>query len=144
MEIIASLASARLAPLPGTELAAAPSAATTAQFAALMQAPLGAPLVAPVSAVSAFGPASLPAAPVSGAATSVGNRILNGMHGISSEIRATWTEVADTLRADRPELGMQEILGLQLRLTMASLGVELVSKAVSSATQTFDKVVHVQ
>lgn len=141
MEIIASLAPARLAPLPGTELvAAAPGAATTAQFAALMQAPL----VAPASTASAFGPVPIPAASVSGAPESVGNRILNGMHGISSEIRATWTEVADTLRTGRPELGIQDMLGLQLRLTMTSLGVELVSKAVTSATQTFDKVVHVQ
>lgn len=136
MDITTSLAAARLAPLSGTEAAvAAPQAAATAQFAALMQAPL-----------AEAGPAAPALAPTAGAVapTSVGDRILNGMQGISSELRATWAEVSDTLRADRAELSMQEMMGLQLRLTQASVGIELLGKAVSRSTQNFDQLVRVQ
>lgn len=140
METIASLAPMRLAPLPGTEVAAAPSAAATAQFAALMQAPP----TEPVSAASALAPVMGPAAPARATGASVGDRIINGMQGISNEVSATWSEVSDTLRPDRAALSMQEMMNLQMRLLQTSMGVELVSKGVTSATQTFDKVVHLQ
>lgn len=142
MEIIASLASARLAPLPGTEPTAmvAPSAAATAQFAALMQA-----LVSePVSAASAAGLAVDPTVPTAAGPSGIGDKVLKGMHNISGELRTAWIEATDTLRADGMELSMQEMLKLQLRLVQASLGAELVGKGVSSVTQAIDKVVHVQ
>ncbi len=138
MEITASLVSARLEPLAGAGVAAPPNTAATQQFAALMQAPAAEP-----AAASATAAAGTPAPVVTGS-SSVGDKIINGMQNVSNEFRDTWTRVSDTLRADRPEMGMQEMLSLQLHLTQASVQYDLLGKAVSRSTQNFDQLVRVQ
>lgn len=135
MEITASLASVRFAAMTeGPASAAAPDASATQRFAALMQTP------APET------PATKAAAMQEGLAPSgsVGDRILHGMHNVSSDMRDTWTRVSDTLRPAGPEISMQQMLSLQLHLTQASMQYDLLGKAVSRSTQNFDQLVRVQ
>ncbi|MFC7206473.1 EscI/YscI/HrpB family type III secretion system inner rod protein [Comamonas endophytica] len=104
-----------------------------------MQAPAAGDVAA---APPALAPASVaPAAPDS---HSVGDRILQGMQGVSTEMRSAWTKVSDMLSPGHPMLSMQEMLGLQLHLTQASMQFELVGKGISRSTQNFDQLVRVQ
>jgi type III secretion protein I len=138
MEITTSLVSARLEPLAGASVTAPPNAAATQQFAALMQAPAAEPVAAAATATPST------SAPAVTGSPSVGDKIINGMQNVSSEFRETWTRVSDTLRADSPQMGMQEMLSLQLHLTQASVQYDLLGKAVSRSTQNFDQLVRVQ
>jgi len=145
MEITSSLAAARPGPLAGLERAASPDAAATAQFAALMApAPesVQAAAVSGTSGLEAVAPGT--AVPGTGNPSSIGDRILLGMQGISSEFRENWMRVTETLSGDGPELRMQEMLSLQLQITEASVQVDLVGKLASRATQNFDQLVRVQ
>lgn len=139
MEITASLISARLEPLAGTSVAAPANTAATQRFAALMLAPAAEPAATSSAAASVGTPA-----PLATASSSVGDKIINGMQNVSNEFRDTWTRVSDTLRADRPEMSMQEMLNLQLHLTQASVQYDMLGKAVSRSTQNFDQLVRVQ
>lgn len=138
MEIITNLVSARLEPVAGASVAAPPNTAATQQFAALMQAPPEAEAVAATPAA-----AGMAAARITGP-SSVGDKIINGMQNVSNDFRDVWTRVSETLRSDGPELGMQEMLSLQLHLTQASVQYDLLGKAVSRSTQNFDQLVRVQ
>ena len=146
MEITSSLAAARPGPLAGLERAASPDAAATAQFAALMQAPapesVQAAAVSGTSGLEAVAPGT--AVPGTGNPSSIGDRILLGMQGISSEFRENWRRVTETLSGDGPELRMQEMLSLQLQINEASVQLDLVGKLASRATQNFDQLVRVQ
>lgn len=134
MEIIDSLLPSRLQRLPKTDVVAAADAAATRQFAALMQAPAVEPVAAEVAAVNA------PAA----ATGSVGDKILTGMQNMSDEFRASWQQISNTLRPESPTLSLQEILGLQLKLTQATVGADLLGKIASRSTQNFDQLVRMQ
>lgn len=137
MAISVSLVSAPLEPLAGAAVAATPDAAATKLFASLLQVPA---VDTPATVPAVTGPVT---PGITGPATA-GDRILNGMQNVSNEFRDTWTRVSDTLRADRPEMGMQEMLSLQLHLTQASVQYDLLGKAVSRSTQNFDQLVRVQ
>ncbi len=142
MDIVASPLVATAVPaLPAPALTpAVPDASATARFAALMQAP-------PPSAAS---PAdTVAAAMASGTGqppgpSSVGDRILAGMQGVSSEFQSAWKSVAASLDAGPETMGMQDLLKLQLQLVQVSVQYDLVGKAVSRSTQNFDQLVRVQ
>lgn len=144
MEITALLASARPEPLVGASVAASPDTAATQQFAALMRAPAAGEVAAapPVMAAGATAPAA--AVPAATGLHSVGDRILQGMQNVSTEMRSAWDQVSDMLSPGKPMLNIQEMLGLQLHMVQASMQFELVGKAVSRSSQNFDQLVRVQ
>jgi hypothetical protein len=132
MEIIASLSAARIDPmLPGVlSVPAAPDAAAVQQFAALMQPP-----AAEAASAAAQATATEP--------QSFGDRVLSGMHNVSTEFRDSMTRVSDTLRAEGP-MGMHKMLSLQLDMSMSTVQLALVNKAISRSTQNLDQLVRVQ
>lgn len=142
MDIIASPLVANTVPaLAAPALTpAVPDASATARFAELMQAPpLPAPVAADTVAATTAGGAGQPQA-----ATSVGDRILAGMQGVTSEFQAAWKSVSASVDAGPQGMGMQDLLKLQLQLVQVSVQYDLVGKAVSRSTQNFDQLVRVQ
>lgn len=142
MDIVASpLVATALPALPAPTLTpAVPDASATARFAALMQAPPPPPASARPDVAAAMSDAALP--PV--ARTSVGDRILAGMQGVSGEFQSAWKSVATSLDAGPETMGMQDLLKLQLQLVQVSVQYDLLGKAVSRSTQNFDQLVRVQ
>jgi type III secretion protein I len=142
MDIVASpLVASTLPALSAPALTpAVPDASAAARFAALMQAPPAAPagVAQPVTATAADS-AIPPVAP-----TSVGDRILAGMQGVSGEFQSAWKSVSASLNAGPDTMGMQDLLKLQLQLVQVSVQYDLVGKAVSRSTQNFDQLVRVQ
>lgn len=134
MEIIDSLASSPLAALKKTQAIVAPDAAATQQFAALMQAPA-------VDAAS-LAPAAAASAAVNN--VSVGDKILNGMQRMSTDLRDSWNKISDSLRPESAELSMQQTLGLQLQLSVATVQADMLGKVTSRSTQNFDQLVRMQ
>lgn len=121
---------------------AAPDSLAAARFAALMAQPpvpvaaaAPAPEVAALSAASGAGPAG-PA--------SVGERILSGMHGVAGDMQTAWGNISDMLRAGEHQVGVQDMLRLQMNLMQVTMQYELVGKAVSRTGQNIDHLVRLQ
>ncbi|MNY47974.1 Type III secretion needle MxiH like protein [compost metagenome] len=74
---------------------------------------------------------------------SFGDRVLNSMQGVSTDFRESMTRVAETLRSDNA-INAQQMLSLQLEVNLASVQMELVSKAISRSNQNLDQLVRVQ
>jgi type III secretion protein I len=132
-----------LAPLVPTAPAVplVPDALATARFSELMQAsPAISPTSAPV-AVESTAVQQTPTTALSG--VSLGDRILTGMQGVSSDFQSSWKSVAATLESGET-LSTQDLLKLQLQLTQVSVQYDLVGKAISRSTQNFDQLVRVQ
>jgi type III secretion protein I len=145
MDIIATpvtAAVASAAPVPAVaRTPAAPDALAAQRFAEIMNAtPPG-----DVNAVQRSGPVAEPveAAPVTGVQPSMGERILSGMQGVSSDFQTAWKSVSATLNSEQP-IAMQDLLKMQMNLTQISVQYELVGKAISRSTQNFDQLVRVQ
>jgi len=148
MDIVASPLVATTLPALSSPavVTAVPDASATARFAALMQAPPAAPTVMDsVAASMAAQPAagSTAAAAVKGP-SSVGDRILAGMQGVSSDFQSAWKSVSASLDSNSQSMGMQDLLKLQLQLVQVSVQYDLVGKAVSRSTQNFDQLVRIQ
>lgn len=142
MDIVASPLVASLPVLPAPVApTAVPDASATARFAALMQSPAAAGTPAMDHSASAAATAMHPAID---SPTSVGDRILAGMQGVSSDFQSAWKSVAATLDASADTMGMQDMLKLQMQLVQVSVQYDLVGKAVSRSTQNFDQLVRVQ
>lgn len=148
MDIVASpLVATTLPALSAPAVATAvPDASATARFTALMQAPPIAPSAIDSVAASM---AAQPAAASSAVAaqqgpSSVGDRILAGMQGVSSDFQSAWKSVSASLDANSQSMGMQDLLKLQLQLVQVSVQYDLVGKAVSRSTQNFDQLVRIQ
>lgn len=99
----------------------------------------------PVAAAAAQTVAQTAAQPTpAGAAPhSMGERILTGMQGVSSDFQAAWKSVAATLDGN-PTIGMQDMLKLQMQLVQVSVQYDLVGKAVTRSTQNIDQLVRLQ
>ena len=138
---IAALVPATTGPV-ATDLIAktAPDSLAAAQFAALM-APVPAAAVAP-----APGAAALAATSGAGLAgpVSVGDRILSGMHGVAGDMQTAWGNISGMLRAGEHQVGIQDMLRLQMNLMQVTMQYELVGKAVSRAGQNIDHLVRLQ
>lgn len=118
----------------GPPSVAMPDALATARFNALMQTPL------PPSASI-----SNPPAPTASEGAIVGERILQGLQSVSSELQSTWKSVQTGLdSAATTAMSMQELLRLQLQLVQVSVQYDFVGKAVSRSTQNLDQLVRVQ
>ena len=136
MEVIASLSSARIEPtLSHAPIPAAPNAAAAQQFAALMQAPAAdaasAAVVATGAQPAALGPLSM------------GDRMLHGMQGISTEIRENMARVSDTLRADKA-LNGQQLVGLLMDVNLLNVRMQFATTLTSVLTQKLNQLAHLQ
>ncbi|SEK10097.1 type III secretion system major needle protein, YscF/MxiH/PrgI family [Variovorax sp. OK605] len=144
MDIIATpvTAAALAAPAPAVvHTPAAPDSLAAQRFAEIMNATPP----ADAGAVLRSGPVAepLPVGPVAGTQASMGERILSGMQGVSSDFQNAWKSVSATLNSEQP-LAMQDLLKMQMNLTQISVQYELVGKAISRSTQNFDQLVRVQ
>ncbi|GAB2734913.1 hypothetical protein GCM10027019_12900 [Melaminivora jejuensis] len=109
------------------------------RFAAIMAQPVAAP-VAPAPA--ALAPAIAPAS--AAAASSIGERILSGMGGISGDMQASWKAVAEVLQRGEHQVNLQDMLRLQMNLVQVTMQYDLVGKVVSRSGQNIDHLVRLQ
>lgn len=125
---------------------AAPDALAASRFAEIMAQPLAVatpaavnPVVATTHMVPIDSVKPLPAN------ASVGDRILNGMQGVSNDFRNSWDSVNKVVNSTSGEaVTMQEMLKLQMQLTQVTFQYDMVGKAVSRSTQNIDQLVRVQ
>lgn len=117
-----------------------PDALAAARFAAIMAPP---PEATPMAVGTAVAPTVTESVPTTGVPTSLGDRILSGMNGVSSDLQGAWKNIAATLNTDRP-LNTQDMLKMQMHLSQVSVQYDLVGKAISRSTQNIDQLVRVQ
>lgn len=121
------------ASLPASTSAVAPTgspdALATARFAAIMETEAPAPL--PESPAVALPTASL------------GDRILNGLSGLSSDFTQSWKNVNAVLE-NGASVSTSDMLKLQMGLTQLSIQYDLVGKAISRSTQNIEQLVKMQ
>lgn len=121
------------ASLPASTSAVAPTgspdALATARFAAIMETEAPAPL--PESPAVALPTASL------------GDRILNGLSGLSSDFTQSWKNVNAVLE-NGASVSTADMLKLQMGLTQLSIQYDLVGKAISRSTQNIEQLVKMQ
>ena len=87
-------------------------------------------------------PAS-PIPPPTGAEMTMGERILNGLSGLSSDFQKSWQNVNAVLEGS-DKASTADLLKLQLNLTQMSVQYDLVGKVVSRSTQNIDQLVKLQ
>lgn len=118
-------------PPPG---AAAPSAEAVSRFSALMEED---------TQVDAVDPAAK-AATVMPSGQSMGDNILNGLQNLSTDLKSTWHALDTSLNGSARELGMHDLMRMQLSMATMSVQYDLVGKAVSRSTQNIDQLVKLQ
>jgi len=121
---------------PAEPRPSAPSASAAARFEQLMAPDDPAPADAVATAIA---PAAAPAAPSS---RTMGDAILSGLRGVSTDMSTKWNAVSQALEA--PNLRMNELLRLQLTVSQMSVQYDLVGKAISRSTQNIDQLVKLQ
>ncbi len=137
---IAALAPATTGPIATDPIAkAAPDSLAAARFAALMAQPPAPAAAAAPPEVAALAAGAGPAGPAS-----VGDRILSGMHGVAGDMQTAWGNISDMLRAGEHQVGIQDMLRLQMNLMQVTMQYELVGKAVSRTGQNIDHLVRLQ
>lgn len=124
----------------GSASPVAPSERAVARFEEIMQAEPAA-----FAGSTAVGPVPLQsyaAAPANGP-SSLGDRILVGLNGMSADFQQTWRGVTKAVDAGATT-SMADLLKLQMSLTQLSIQYELVNKAVSRSTQNIDQLIKLQ
>ena len=106
-----------------------------ARFTELMESP---------GAAAGVTPAAEAVEGATAAARTLGDNILNGLQRMSSEMQQTWSNVGAALGGAGQNLGMRDMLRMQLGLSTMSIQYELVGKAVSRSTQNIDQLVKLQ
>lgn len=131
-------------------LAAPDSIATTSldtlaaeRFSAIMAQPLAASGAVAVAATPEVSSAAV-AAVGTGSSSSMGERILSGMQGVSGTMQASWKNIAGVLEGSAGNVNVQDMLKLQMNLMQVTMQYELVGKAVSRAGQNIDHLVRLQ
>ncbi len=137
------VASSLATPVITSTLPQRPSEAATAQFSALMQAQPSQLAALPSDRTSKPDDVT-PQRVDTDQPSSVGDRILAGMQGVSAEFQTAWKSVSASLEANAPAMSMQDLLKLQLQLVQVSVQYDMVGKAVSKSTQNFDQLVRMQ
>lgn len=117
------------APTSAVAPTGSPDALATARFAAIMETEAPAPL--PESPAVALPTASL------------GDRILNGLSGLSSDFTQSWKNVNAVLE-NGTSVSTSDMLKLQMGLTQLSIQYDLVGKAISRSTQNIEQLVKMQ
>ncbi|GAB1387136.1 hypothetical protein MASR1M59_22840 [Melaminivora sp.] len=95
-----------------------------------------------LSAPAAAAPAQAAGIPAVNA--SVGERILSGMQNVSGDMRTAWGDISQMLQAGERQVGIQDMLRLQMNLMQVTMQYELVGKAVSRSGQNIDHLVRLQ
>lgn len=132
MGLMATVAQASLPAAAPVAQVADPLA--TARFSEVMNAQ-----PTPVAeAVEAAYPQALP-----GERKTLGDTILSGMQGLSSEFQQSWKTVNAVLDGGSA-MTTYDMLKLQMGLTQMSIQYDLVGKAISRSTQNLDQLVKMQ
>lgn len=149
MEIIASSLTAATATglAPVAEMAM-PDGLATARFAEVMAAGTAETAsvanaqntVRPDNDMSINGES--PAVALDGKA-SLGERILNGLSGASSDFQQSLSKVSAALDASS-QTSPSDLLKLQLNLTQVTIQYDLIGKVISRTTQNIDQMVKIQ
>ena len=122
---------------------AAPESRASARFAELM-AGGGLEEARGASAAVSVAPAAVSDAPLAVAGKeSLGDRILNGLSGASSDFQQSLGKVRGVLDAGN-QMSPTDLLKLQLNLTQVSIQYDLIGKAISRTTQNIDQMVKIQ
>jgi type III secretion protein I len=123
-----STAMAKL-PLPADALA-------TAQFSNLMAVPEITPLQPPVATEATVRATSLDK-------PTMGDNILGGLQSMASEFKQNVSNVTASLEAGT-NMGISELLKVQVGLMQMSVQIEMVGKGISRSTQNLDQLVKIQ
>ncbi len=137
--LIAPLARTSVAPpqeaVPGLP-ATAPNELAAARFAAIMAAPDVAETAPTKNVVASLEPGV-------GAATSLGDRMLASLQGASDDFKGLWRTTESQINSEQ-NMGVREMLSIQMQVTQISVGFEFLGKAVSRSTQNLDQLVRIQ
>lgn len=117
-------------------VAGAPRVSDVARFDAALNAPEAAP-----QAVSGPAVEQTTAARTDGP-RNLGNAILEGLHSASQDVSQRWKAAAQAL--EKPELGVADLMRLQLNVVQGSLQWELVSKAIGKSAQNLEQIIKAQ
>lgn len=132
MGLLAAAVPPALDPAAAVPLVADPLA--TARFSEVMNAQ--------PTAVAEAVEAAYPAAVQAGSRT-LGDTILSGMQGLSTEFQQSWKTV-NTILDGGSSMTTYDMLKLQMGLTQMSIQYDLVGKAISRSTQNLDQLVKMQ
>jgi type III secretion protein I len=78
------------------------------------------------------------------AANTPGDSILEGMKGLGSDFRESWTALRTALESPMDKITLTDMLRLQLQMVQVSVQVELVGKVISKATTNIDQLSKLQ
>jgi type III secretion protein I len=73
-----------------------------------------------------------------------GDSILEGMKGLGSDFRESWSALRTALEGPMDKMTITDMLRLQLQMVQISVQVELVGKAISKATSNIDQLSKLQ
>ncbi|HYC37710.1 MAG TPA: type III secretion system inner rod subunit SctI [Usitatibacter sp.] len=73
-----------------------------------------------------------------------GDSILEGMKGLGSDFRDTWSAMRTALAQPMDNLTLADMLRLQMQMMQLSVQVEMVGKAISKSTQNIDQLSKLQ
>ena len=118
------------------KLPLAADALATAQSSNLMAAPEITPVQPPVATDATVRAASLET-------PSMGDNILNGLQSMASEFKQNVSNVTASLDAGT-NMGVSELLKVQMGLMQMSVQIEMVGKGISRSTQNLDQLVKIQ
>ena len=118
------------------KLPMAADALATAQFSNLMAAPEITPLQPPVVTDATVRAASLDK-------PTMGDNILGGLQSMASEFKQNVSHVTASLEAGT-NMGISELLKVQMGLMQMSVQIEMVGKGISRSTQNLDQLVKIQ
>jgi type III secretion protein I len=121
-------------PAPDSSPGAA-DASDAARFSEVMDAPDAAAGAEDAASVQATAPSS---------GRTLGDNILGGLHRLSTDLQQTWKSMGAALGGTAAAPNMRDLLKVQMNLASMSVQYELVSKAVSRATQNIDQLVKLQ
>lgn len=111
-------------------------ALATAQFSNLMAAPDATPVQPPIATNATVRAAALEA-------PSMGENILKSLQSVSSEFKQNVSNVTASLEAGT-NMGISELLKVQMGLMQMSVQIEMVGKGISRTTQNLDQLVKIQ
>ena len=121
----------------GTQVAGAPGVAPAndvERFNAALKAPQPAAEVAPIEPP--------PAVRATDGPRNLGNAIVDGLEAASRDVTQRWQAAAKAI--EKPQIGVADLLRLQLNVVQGSLQWELVTKAIGKSAQNLEQIIKAQ
>ncbi|MBS1196642.1 MAG: EscI/YscI/HrpB family type secretion system inner rod protein [Proteobacteria bacterium] len=81
--------------------------------------------------------------PMQVANLNLGDRILNGLQGVSTDFQQSWKNVTAVLEGGNT-MTAADLLKMQMNLTQMSIQYDLVGKVISRSTQNIEQLVKIQ